>query len=158
MAIADIIRALVTHEVEFVIVGGIAAVLRGTPVTTFDLDVVYERSPANIERLLSVLGELDAVARDDHRRLRPGKSHLQSPGHKLLETNQGPLDLLGTIEENTGFDDLVGESDWLEVAGQQVRVLSLERLIRVKERLARPKDQAMLVLLRATLDETKRRP
>jgi hypothetical protein len=38
MAIADLVSTLAKHEVEFIIVGGMAAILRGTPVNTFDLD------------------------------------------------------------------------------------------------------------------------
>ena len=89
----------------------------------------------------------------------PNRSHLQSRGHKLLQTTAGPLDVLATIETSTTFEDLLSDSDWLEVDGARFRVLSLPRLIVVKEQLNRPKDQAMLVLLRATLDELqKRRP
>jgi len=156
MAIADVIRILVEHEVEFVIVGGMAAVLQGAPVNTFDLDVVYDRSPENVQRVLYALSKLDAIFRDDPRRLRPNESHLASAGHKLLETNRGPLDLLGTIEENTGFADLVADSEWLDVGDLRVRVLTLARLIRVKEQRGRPKDKAMLIILRATLDEKQR--
>jgi len=66
---------------------------------------------------------------------------------------------LATIETNTTFEDLLPDSDWLEIEGARFKVLSLARLIVVKEQLHRPKDQAMLVLLRATLDEVqKRRP
>ena len=65
MAIADLVSTLAKHDVEFMIVGGMAAILHGTPVNTFDLDVVYERSAENIERLLNALGELQAVVRDD---------------------------------------------------------------------------------------------
>lgn len=156
MALADLIGILAKHEVDFIIVGGMAAVLRGTPVNTFDLDVVYERRTANIERLLRALDELQAILRDDPRRLRLNESHLQSSGHKLMETNQGPLDLLGTIEETAGFAELVADSDWIDLGVARVRVLSLERLIEIKKRLGRPKDQAMLPLLLATLDETSR--
>jgi predicted nucleotidyltransferase len=156
MALADLIATLCRHNVEFIIVGGMAAILRGTPVHTFDLDVVYDRSPENIDRLLSALTALDAVARDDPRKLRLGRAPLESAGHKLLQTNQGPLDLLGTIEENTAFADLLDDSDWMEVSGNRVRVLRLERLIEVKEKLGRPKDQAVLAVLRATLEESRR--
>lgn len=156
MAIADLVITLAKHDVEFIIVGGMAAILRGTPVNTFDLDVVYERSAVNIERLLSALDELQAIVRDDPRRLRLNKSHLESPGHKLMETNQGPLDLLGTIEETAGFPELVADSDWVELGVTRARVLKLERLIQIKQRLGRPKDQAMLPLLLATLDEANR--
>jgi hypothetical protein len=64
--------------------------------------------------------------------------------------------VLGTIEESTGFDELVGGSEWLEIAGMRVRVLTLERLIQVKRALHRPKDRAMLILLEATPEEKRR--
>ena len=67
--------------------------------------------------------------------------------------------MLATIETNTTFEDLLPDSDWLEIDGARFRVLSLPRLIIVKEQLNRPKDQAMLALLRATLEELqKHRP
>jgi hypothetical protein len=157
MTIASIIFALVTHDVEFIVVGGMAAVLQGAPVHTIDLDIVYALSDANISRLERALTELGAVFRDDPRKIAPNRSHLQSRGHKLLQTAAGPLDVLATIETNTTFEDLLPDSDWLEVDGSRFRVLSLARLIVVKEQLSRAKDQAMLVLLRATLDELQKR-
>lgn len=159
MAIVSILVALVAHDVEFIVVGGMAAVLQGAPVHTIDLDIVYALSASNIDRLDLALTELGAVFRDDPRRIVPTRSHLQSRGHKLLQTMAGPLDALATIETNTTFEDLVPDTNWLEVEGARFRVLSLARLIVVKEQLNRPKDQAMLVLLRATLDELeKHRP
>jgi len=155
MAIADLIQTLAAHDVEFIIVGGVAALLQGAPINTIDLDIVYARSLENVDRALEALAELGAIYRDDGRRLRPTRSHLESPGHKLLETRHGPLDLLGTIEVDTGFEDLLADAEWLDLGGIQVRVLSLPRLIRVKESLARPKDQNMLAVLRATLDERR---
>lgn len=123
---------------------------------TLDLDVVYARTEANIAKLLGALAELEAVLRTDARRPVPNQSHLRSPGHKLLQTKEGVLDVLGTLEESTSYEDLVPDSTWLEVAGNPVRVLGLERLITVKEKLGRPKDQAMLVVLQATLEEKRR--
>ena len=58
MAIADLIQSLATHEVEFIIVGGVAALLQGAPINTIDLDIVYARTPANIDRALEALVEL----------------------------------------------------------------------------------------------------
>ena len=156
MAIADIIQTLVAHEVDFIVVGGMAAVLQGAPVHTIDLDIVYALSEPNITRLELALTELRAIFRDDPRRIVPNRSHLQSRGHKLLQTTAGPLDVLATIEMATTFEDLLPDSDWLEIDGARFRVLSLARLIVVKEQLNRTKDQAMLVLLRATLDELKK--
>lgn len=60
---AEILRLLEAGDVEFVVVAMTAGILQGAPVTTVDLDVVHRRSPANVARLLRVLGELDAVYR-----------------------------------------------------------------------------------------------
>jgi hypothetical protein len=68
-----------------------AAVLQGTPTLTFDLDIVYARNPQSIQRLLAVLEELAAIFRDDPRTLAPNASHLESRGHKVLETRLGDL-------------------------------------------------------------------
>jgi hypothetical protein len=130
-----------------------AGALQGAPVNTLDLDIVYARDPENVERLFRALKSVDARFRDDPRHLEPNESHLLSKGHELLTTSHGHLDVLGTIEEDSGYEELIGESDQLDLAGHGVHVLSLERLIRVKEKLARPKDQLMLLILRATLDE-----
>ena len=64
MAIASIIQTLVAHDVEFIVVGGMAAVLQGAPVHTSDLDIVYALSEANISRQELALTELGAVFRD----------------------------------------------------------------------------------------------
>ncbi|TKD01047.1 nucleotidyltransferase domain-containing protein [Polyangium fumosum] len=158
MALADILRTLLHHQVDFVVVGGMAAVLQGAPVHTFDIDIVYSRAEENVARLLAALQDLDAVFRTDPRRLVPNESHLRSTGHKLLSTRHGVLDVLGTIEEDTSYEDLLQDALWLEVAGAPVRVLSLERLIQIKEKLTRPKDRAMLLVLQATLEEKRRSP
>lgn len=156
MALAEILRALVRHDVAFVVVGGMAAALRGAPVNTLDLDIVYSRAEPNIAALMATLLELEAVFRTDPRRLAPNESHLRSSGHKLLQTKHGLLDVLGTIEESTSYEDLLPDSPFLEVSGVQVRALTLERLIQIKAKLDRPKDRAMILVLQATLAEKLR--
>lgn len=156
-SLAEILRALVRHDVDFIVVGGLAAALQGAPVHTDDLDVVYDRREPNLSRRCAALAELDAVFRaDPRRRIAPNLSHLRSDGHKLLETPHGVLDLLATIETDTGYDDLLPDAEWLEVASLRIRVLSLERLREVKAKLDRPKDKLMLAIIDATLDERSR--
>jgi len=136
-----------------------AGILHGAPVATVDVDVVHRRSPENVARLLRVLAGLDAVYRHDPRRLRPDESHLVGPGHQLLTTTLGDLDCLGTIDQDRGYEQLLGLSVEMRLAGGlTMRVLSLPALIEAKTRSGRPKDLAALPVLRATLDETKRRP
>jgi len=59
----EILKVLTRHRVDFIIVGGVSAVLHGAPVTTFDLDVVHSRDQKNLARLLAALQELEAVYR-----------------------------------------------------------------------------------------------
>jgi len=156
---AEILRLLAANDVEFVVVGMTAGILHGAPVTTVDLDVVHRRSRENVERLLRVLAELDAVYRHDPRQLRPRESHLVGPGHQLLTTTYGDLDCLGTIDQDRGYEELLDQTVEMKLAGgRTIRVLSLPALIEAKERSGRPKDLAVLPVLRAALDETKRRP
>src|SRR5260370_31831089 len=92
------LRSLCEHGIHFILVGGLAAVLNGAPVHTYDVDVVYALEPGNIERLLSFLRKIDAVFRiQPERRLRPTASNLSDDGHLNLMTSLGHLDLLGRL-------------------------------------------------------------
>ena len=153
----ELLRVLARHDVDFIVVGMTAGVLQGAPAVTLDLDVVYSLNPENIDRLLVALNEIDAHFRNDARRIPPNRSHLESRGHKLLETTFGDLDVLATIDDDLSYDALVPDTVSLTVAELSIRVLSLVRLIAVKERAGRPKDLAVLPLLRSTLELSRRR-
>ena len=155
---AEVLRRLAANEVEFIVVGMMAGVLRGAPVLTADLDLVHRRSLRNVSRLLEVLAGLDAVYRHDPRRLRPGESHLMSPGHQLLATTHGDVDCLGAVGEGQTYEDLLSHAPELSLGeGLSVHVIDLPTLIELKEKAGRPKDLAVLPVLRATLAETLRR-
>jgi len=155
---ADVLRRLATSEVEFIVVGLMAGVPRGVPVVTADLDLVHRRERQNVARLLQVLGDLDAIYRHDPRRLRPGESHLMGPGHNLLVTSHGDIDCLGTVGTGRTYEDLRDRAPEVELGGGvRVRVIDLPTLIELKEEAGRPKDLAVLPVLRATLAETLRR-
>jgi hypothetical protein len=145
------------------VVGGVSAVLHGAPVTTFDLDVVHARNKEKIVRLLSALEELEAVYRVQPERgllpgLCPDESHLASPGHQLLLTAFGPLDLLGMIGKSRTWEDLRGHTRTMEIEPDvMLRVLDLETLITVKEELGFSKDAAVLPVLRQALKEQSER-
>ena len=154
----SILETLSNYKVDFIIVGGVCGVLHGAPVTTFDLDVVHSRTQENLTRLLPALEELDAYYRGrQDQRLKPKKDHLSSPGHQLLMTRFGPLDLLGTIGAGRSYPDLLEYSDEMEIGKIRLKVLSLEKLIEVKEELGSEKDKATLPVLRQTLLEKRKR-
>jgi hypothetical protein len=154
---ADALRVLVRHEVEFIVVGMAAGILQGVPLTTLDVDIVHQRTPDNVARLVAALVELRAVYRGDPRKLSPGASHLIGPGHQLLTTDHGDLDCLGTVDDGKSYEDLLPHTNELELgAGEKLKVLELSHLIEVKRRAGRPKDLAVIPFLEATLDEIRR--
>jgi len=150
-----ILKTLRSHGVDFVVVGGVCAVLHGAPLATFDLDVVHSREPHNLARLMAALEELHVYYRIPGRRdKKPGPSHLASAGHQLLMTLFGPLDLLGTIGQGHDYGQLLHETVEVEIGGGlKVRVLSLERLVKTKEETGQEKDKAVLPVLRRLLEE-----
>jgi hypothetical protein len=159
---ADFIRileVLVTHDVAFLIVGGVGAVLQGAPLSTFDLDIVHARDERNIKKMIAALKTLNASYRGrSGRRIAPGTEQLSSPGHHLLMTDAGPLDVLGSIGDDQSYRDLLPDSIELALSEDtSVRVLSLRALIRLKEKLGREKDRAALAVLRRTLAEQNRK-
>jgi hypothetical protein len=150
-----ILEILAKHQVEFIVVGGVCAVLHGAPVATFDLDLVHSRAPANLDRLMVALKELDAHYRVPGRQDRtPDLTQLASSGHQLLMTDSGPLDLLGEIGSGRGYDQLLDQCLEVKVGpALRLRILKLEALIKSKEETARDKDKAVLAILRCTLEE-----
>jgi len=153
----ELLRHLARNDVEMIVVGRLAAVLQGAPVTTFDLDVLHRRTPENVKRLAEALREIGAVYRTDSRKLPTGESHLIGPDHQLLTTRLGMIDCLGTIDGESTFDDLLPDSTELDLGeGLRCRVVKLERLIGIKARAGRPKDLAALPVLNATLDEIRK--
>jgi hypothetical protein len=132
-----------------------AAVMQGVPLATWDLDVVHRRTPENVERLLKVLDELGAVARDDPRHLRPDATHLAGTGHVLMKTRFGDFGCLGAIDGGRDYDDLIDSTVSVEFEGRQVRLLSLREILAMKKRAKRPKDLAAIPYIESTIDEAE---
>jgi predicted nucleotidyltransferase len=150
------LRAL--RDVDFVLVGGVAAAVQGAPIVTQDVDILYRIEPSNLLRLEAALLALNAVVRDDPRRLRFAISHLETKGHKLTMTRAGALDVLGSInQEQLLFEDVLPHTDRMDFDGMEIKVLQLAKLIELKRRLGRPKDLAILPVLEATLREREGR-
>ena len=158
--VGELLRRLADAGVEFIVVGGAAAVLHGAPITTEDLDIVHRRSPENVSRLRALLDELDARVRElANRRLPPQESALLGDGHVLLSTRLGPLDCLGTLIDGRGFEELVSHSESIKDEGVEFLVVDLPTLIELKTKTGRAKDRLMLPVLVALveqLDDSKR--
>jgi hypothetical protein len=145
-----ILQLLDRHGVEYVVVGGVAAVLQGAPVTTFDIDALVKVDATNADRLLAALQSLDARYRE-HDSLQPTRDDLLAGGHLLLMTNSGPLDVLGFIGGGKRYEDVTDATATIAVGDLAVRVLGIEALIEEKKGLGRDKDVATVRLLETVL-------
>ena len=149
-----LLRELSDAKVRCIIIGGAAAVLHGSSMLTKDLDIVPDRSSANIDRFESVLRKLDALIRDPaRRRIVPPRWALEGDRPVLMQTRLGPLDSLGALNDGRGFAELLQQS--LPLPGfPGIRFLDLPTLIEVKLAAGRPKDLQGVAILRALQDET----
>ncbi len=152
--LTKLLRELLNGEVEFILVGGLAAVAQGAPVTTFDVDIVHRRSEPNVERLLKVLGRLHAYVREPaNRRLPPSREALLGPGHNLLVTDLGPLDCLGVIERGLDHEQLLERSIEVDFEGQALRVVNLSTLAELKDEWTDEESKLRASILRRTLKD-----
>lgn len=153
-----IFRCLADNAVEFVVVGGAAAVAHGSARVTQDVDIVYARSPTNITRLVAALADLNPRLRGappglpfrlDERTVRRGLNF-------TLVTDLGDLDLLGEITGGGGYDELEPHVVSLRLGSLDLPCLDLPTLIRVKRAAGRPKDFEAIAELEALLEERDR--
>lgn len=151
-SLSEILEGLLEAGVDFILVGGLAAVIQGAPVTTMDVDIVHSQSPENIARLLSFLKSIAAFHRRlDGKIIKPKEGDLSGKGHALFSTRLGPLDVLAIIEEGRAYEDLLDNTIEIKFRGYTLRVLDLKMLIQLKEASADPKDKQRLPVLKETL-------
>ncbi len=146
-----LIERLCDADVDFVIVGGFAAMLHGSSLLTRDLDVCAVLSEKNVGKLRATLRDLRPV-----HRMTPQKLSFidnPSPGASLqnlyLETELGAVDILGSIKGVGDYDRVRASAIEIELFGRRCRVISLDDLIRAKESLGREKDLLALKELRS---------
>lgn len=156
LAAEAIFRALNEHDVDYVVIGALAATLHGSPLRTEDVDVCPGRAGANLTRLAGALAALEAQEYDRRRGELVARSWdeatLAADSTWLLVTTAGRLDLVFDPDGTGGYDDLVRDATEVEVDGLRFKVASLEDVIRSKEAAGRPKDREQLPLLRRLLD------
>jgi hypothetical protein len=142
MRLEELLRTLTEAGVRFSVIGGVALIARGVQRATEDVDIAYARDRENLARLADALRPL-------HPRLRgvPGDlpftldaASLRAGLNFTLDTDLGPLDLLGEVPGLGGFEHVDAVSTELDIAGLRVLVLTVEGLERAKRAAGRPKD------------------
>ncbi len=136
-----ILEGLLEASIDFILVGGLAAVVQGAPVTTMDVDIVHNRSPENIAKLIAFLKSIEAFhRRPDDKIIEPRESDISGKGHALFTTRLGALDVLAVIEEGKAYEDLLEHTVEIDFRTYTIRVLDLEMLIQLKRNSTDPKD------------------
>ena len=150
--LSSILEGLLKADVKFILVGGLAAVVQGAPVTTIDVDIVHDRSSENIAKLFAFLKSIDAVyRRPADKVLEPKEDDFSGMGHAFLTTRLGPLDVLTPVEEGKTYEDLVEHTVEIEYKGYTLHVLDLRVLIELKRTSKDPIDKQRLPVLEETL-------
>ncbi len=156
-----ILACLHRHEVRYVLIGGLAAVLHGSPQATFDADICPASDADNLVRLAAALREMGARIRTEGV---PGGLPFACDAPFLagvrilnLVTLHGDLDLSFEPSGTEGYEDLARGATTLVIRDQPVRVAALEDVIRSKEAAGRAKDLAALPVLRLLLEQIRER-
>jgi len=154
-----ILRVLIEHDVRYVLIGGQAATAHGSPSVTQDIDICYERSVGNIERLVAALRGLNAHLRgvDPSLPFQLDAETFRMSDSFTFTTDLGDLDCLGTPAGTEGYRDLSANATAMDFDGFEVAVVSLDDLIRMKRAAGRAKDRVELEILGALREEIEGR-
>ncbi len=151
----QLLGVLVDADVQFIIVGGVAARAHGSSRITDDLDVSYARDRANLDRIVSALAPFSPYLRGAP----PGlpfdwsAATLRAGLNFTLTTKIGAIDFLGEITGGGGYGELLPHAISITVFGRDVLLLDLPWLIRVKRAAGRPKDLEVIAELEALKEE-----
>ncbi|MFH0726325.1 MAG: hypothetical protein V2B19_08265 [Pseudomonadota bacterium] len=154
--LGELLKGLSDAGIEFILVGGVAAVAQGAPIMTYDLDIVHRRTEENVMKLMTFLSSIDARhRRPDDKLLFPNEADLRGRGHVLLTTRFGPLDVLAVIEKGLGFEELLPNTVLIEFQGYRINVLNLETIVALKSDSNVSTDPYRLAILKETLQQLR---
>ena len=142
---------LTARGVDYVLIGGLAAVLHGSATLTQDVDICFARDEGNLEALAKALGELGARLRGVGESVPfvPDRRTLEQSELLTLDTSAGPLDLVALPPGSPPYDVLRRRSQRLDLGAFAVCVASVEDLIAMKRMAGRPKDLVAIEELEA---------
>jgi hypothetical protein len=155
----SLLGPLVAHGVNFVLIGGMAGIARGSSYPSYDLDVAYARDKANVKRLVSALAEIGVRLRGAPADL-PfllDEQTIENGANFTFVTPYGDLDVLADVAGVRSYDELAAGSEEKEIFGLPVRVASLDHLIAMKRAANRPKDRNMVEEYVVLADELRKR-
>jgi predicted nucleotidyltransferase len=154
----SLLEVLAQADVQFILIGGVAANLHGSARATFDIDIVYARSRENFAAIALALAPLAPYLRGAPPGL-PFRLDEKTLAHGLnftLTTALGDLDLLGEVAGGGTYENLLTKSMWTKIDGLSIRCATLDQLIFLKNAAGRPKDFESVAELRAIKEEREK--
>jgi hypothetical protein len=144
--IPGLLRGLSDHQVEYVVIGGMAMIAHGSAYVTRDLDVCYSRTAANVAALTRAIAPLHPSLRGAPPGLpfRFDEATIQAGLNFMLTTDLGDVDLLGEVTGLGGYEQVRACAEEREVFGLKIPILGLDGLITAKKAAGRPKDLLQL--------------
>lgn len=149
------LRVLVEHDVEFCVIGAVAAWLQGSPAVTLDLDVMPRRDLGNADRLAAALNSLQGRPLGSETPTTLEGADFLGWRTQRFETDAGPLDVVPQAAAIGGFEEVATIE--LALGDLSVRAITLDEVIASKEKLGRPKDTAALPALYAAREARRQR-
>jgi predicted nucleotidyltransferase len=146
-----IFEVLARHNVDYVVIGGLAVVAHGHTRNTRDVDLMAAADRANLERLAAALRELDARLSGIDAHLMDidvyDAATLASGANFTLETAAGGLDYFNDVPGAAAFDELRERALVVDLEGLRIPVAGLDDLIRMKHASGRPQDLSDIAAL-----------
>ncbi len=156
----ELLRQLTTNKVEFVLVGGMAAIAHGSTTVTEDVDICLSFDHQTLSRLWPVLRAAHAKERMNPKRPELNADPAKYVGYRnlYLTTDLGQLDLLGELIAVGSFESVARHSVGFDLGGFECRVVDLDTLIVSKTALGRPKDKRVVIELEAVRARRDQKP
>jgi predicted nucleotidyltransferase len=143
----SLLKALLDHEIEFVLIGGFASVIHGSNHVTQDLDICAVLTSSQIDKLRGALAGLHPIHRMN---IKANISFADRPAGEekveniYLQTDAGILDILSNVTGVGDFNELKKNAISVPLFGAHCLVMSLDDLIKSKEMMPRNKDKIIL--------------
>jgi len=153
-----LLERLLKNEIDFVLAGGLASTIHGSPIVTYDIDICIAINETEVAKLREALKDLSPRHRMNPN-FKPSffdyPKTLEGVNNIYLETDLGILDILSELKPIGDFNKVKQNSVTVSLYGYQCKVVSLEDLIKIKETMTRPKDKETVLHLKEVWKKKK---
>jgi predicted nucleotidyltransferase len=141
------------HGVDWVLIGGMAVMLYGADYLTSDCDLAFDKTKDNLLSLKGALEELGArpIRASENGPFELDFSILMSP-FMHLKSEAGPIDLINRLPNIDSYEELARNALKVEIEGVEIRIASIDDIIRLKTDTGRERDLLHITMLRSLKD------